>query len=71
MGFFRTFQDLKDFAKEVHFYEHDAWMGEYDMNDIGEYLRYLYDNPGPVYNVIKPTRLDFILWKTRNKLKEL
>lgn len=70
MSWFKRFEDLKDFAHQVHFYEHDAWMGEYDIKEVGEYLqqfslhssgsRNWFEN-----NMWYPSRADFINWKYR------
>lgn len=64
-----AFQDLKDFAHQVHFYEHDAWMGEYDVDDVGEYLEQFAQHSSGERNWFErenlwyPSRADFIKWK--------
>lgn len=70
-----NFSEIKDWAQQVHFYEHDAWMGEYNIDEVGEYLeqfrhvssgeRNWYEKGSMWY----PSRADFIIWKRERNQK--
>jgi len=68
--FWMSFDDLKRIAHQIHFYDHDAWMRDYDSLEIAEYLtqfdhfssgeRNWYEKDGWY-----PSRPDFIIWMYR------
>ncbi len=72
MRFWMTFSDLKDIAHQIHFYEHDAWMGEYNIDEVGEYLKqFSVISSGEINwlqrGYIYPSRAGFIRWKTSDE----
>lgn len=68
-----NFQEIKDWGNQIHFYEHDAWMGEYDINLVGRYLQqfdrfssgernWFEARSEDMFGSYYPSRADFIKW---------